>query len=314
MEDNYEQTIKTIVDASCAIKNIYQGLATLEINNKKNTQEYYNLLKKISIMQEIEDIYYVKIENKLDSFYQFIYGYCTVYKEEIDEIVKDRISNYLIHRTETSNDEYSCEFFQKYFQKQLKKIQVRDKNLNIKKLFLIEDYILESIFNTYLYLLELKSKRYPELIEEKYNAYFMYKYKENEFIKDNFNARSIYYLDSKTMAKLFNIKESTYQLYLNSVIHREFYSELEKLIDNSHEYNYIKQLNEEYYLRALFTISESETIDKLNEIFHETIDNYENTNTNNDISNATDIITNAFRQYKKDRKKVKILSLGKREN
>ena len=86
------------------------------------------------------------------------------------------------------------------------------------------------------------------------------------------------------------------------------------LLENSHEYNFTKQLNEECYLRALFTVSKSETIDKLNEIFHETIDNYENTNTNNDISNATDIITNAFRQYKKDRKKVKILSLGKREN
>lgn len=308
MDESFEKSIKTIIDASYAINRIYQRMANLDKKGKKNSKEYKDLLKQLNIMQEVEDIYYAKIDNKIKSFYQFLYECDVIDINELDTLIIDRISNYLIHRSETSTDKDSKDFFQNYYKKQLKELEIKDKNLSIKKMSLIEKYVLENVLNTHLYLLDLKSKQNKELINEKYNIFNMYKHKEQEFINNNFETKDIYHISYETLADYFQIKKETCIKYINSIIKREFNSILENMLNKEVEYNdELKQINEECFARSLFTFADSKTIDELNELFHNTIDK---NNLSEEYDYYIDLITKAFKSIKRDRTKVKVLTIG----
>ena len=315
MEEKYERAFNTIINASIAIKGLYEELAEIELNNQKESKEYYNILKKLAIMQEIEDLSYEIIDNKIESYYDFLYEYDLFNLNKLDEVVMDRISNYLIYRTESSTDKDSRNFFQEYYGKQVKRISQYDKSLSFKKMSIIEKHVYENILNTYLYFLELKSKNNPNLVKEKYNAFNMYKHKEKEFIKNKFNAQDIYYIDYKTIANFLKITPNLCKEYIDSIIRREYASQLENLFNEDKIYNSeTKRISEECFLRAIFTLAEPQLIDEFNELFHKIIDDEVIVKSNYDYTNIIDLITKSFKCVKKDRKKVKILSIGYNPN
>lgn len=315
MDEYYERVIKTLINASIEIKRIYQRLAVLEQNNKKNTKEYYKLIDNLKIMQEIEDIYYQKLDISIKTFYDFVYEYEFYPLEQIDEDVIERISNHLILRSENAKDEESAKFYKKYYKKQLKSLRRKDINLNQTKMTLIERHIYSNILNTYLYLLELKGKTKPYLIQEKYRVFNMYKHKENEFIKENFNAHDIYYIDSKTASKFLNINESTYIEYINNLIKKEYITQLDKILsikdyEYEKDFDETKKLSQECFIRALFTLADNKTIDEMNYSFHELIDNKDNIEKYLDSNKSIELIINSFKSIKRDRRRIKILSIG----
>lgn len=315
MEEYFERAIKTLINASIEIKRIYQKLAVLEQNDKKNTNEYYKLINKLKTMQEIEDLYYQKLDISIKTYYDFVYEYEYFPLEQIDEDVMERISNHLILRSERATDEESTKFYHKYYKKQLKALTKKDINLTQAKMIIIERYIYGSILNTYLYLLELKGKAKPYLINEKYRVFNMYKHKENEFIKENFNASDIYYIDSKTASKFLKINETTYKEYVNNMVKKEFVAQLEKILsikDKEYdiEFDETKQISQECFLRALFTLADKKTIDEINYAFHELIDNKKYKEKYPNSNRSIELVINSFKSVKRDRNKVKILSIG----
>ena len=310
MEEEFKRTIKVLIKASQEIKKIYQQLALLEIKNKKNTKEYNKLIRKLNIMQDIEDIYYSKIDNKIKTYYDFLYECEHRNTESMDEEISERISNYLITRCEKNINDDDYDFLKKYYQDIKDELQITDKNLTINKMSLIENYINDSILNTYLYLLELKSKKNPNLIKEKYSIITIYKHKEKDYEKNNFDINDLYHIDSKTLARSFRIKQTTYQAYLNSKVKRMFFEELKKLLIEKPNNNEIeKQISEECLLRAMFTFADANTIEKLNYAFHELIDSEEFSYNYDEYEDNIEIITKAFKGIKKDKSKVKLLSI-----
>ena len=314
-EHEFNKTMKVIISASYAIKDIYKKLAVLEEKGKKNNKEYDKLIKNLNIMQEIEEIYYQKLDKGITTYYDFIYEFDAFYLEQIDEDVMERISNHLIYRSEKATDYDSKYFYQKYYQKHADVLDINNEKLSIIKMAEIEKYFYRNVLNTYLYLLEMKSKQNKNIIKEKYKVFNMYKHMEKDFIKENFNAHEIYYFDTKTMAKYYNVDEKKYKKYLESLIIREFTSQLEdtlRITDEEFETEYSESKIEsiECYFRALFTFMEPKTIDNLNYLFHEYIESDKFKKKFPTSNKSVELIIKSFKKIKKDRNKVKVLNIG----
>lgn len=316
MEEDFINTIDTIIKINKSIKDLYMKLAIIEQKKEKNSKEYSKIIKYLKTMTEVEDIYYQKINKGINTYYEYLFAhkYKLIDVDNIDEDVNERITNYIVYRSETATDEETKAFFNKYFANQINLLSTQIKISN-QKLMKVEKYMYKLILNTYIYFIEQKIKQNPKLIKEKYRVFTIYKHMEKEFIKNNFDYdTNLFYIDDESISKYFNINKNEYREYFDFIISKEYIDQMQNLLEikdeeYKNEFNEIKQISEECFLRTLFVLSSKDLITCLNETFHNIINDNEFIKQNPNINNSIDLITRSFKKVRRDRNKVKVIKL-----
>lgn len=324
--------IESFLESSQNIKNIYVKLEQLDINNKKNSQEYITLINKLK--QEI-----IKENNKyknanLTSEQKTIIiellatnpksykkdNIDTIINQQNNDLITRRVFNILINQTITNidytknhipnkllellntcglstNDNKSYKEINNYT-----KIQLAISN-DINLLFLS---ILQENINLWKY-----SQYKNNLLNAFYSTLFINKDIEEQLINNNFNIENNIYMNSKLTNDLLKYNSIIYNIITSLLVEPLIDTHITNLLKiKDTEYNYpsinIYSILTECYIRSLLTFLPQDKIQYLKKQFHYLITNQ---NYPKDNRNSQETIINCFKNIKHDKSKKRIISL-----
>lgn len=328
LTDTDYNDIKNLIKITQKINLLYQKLYKLDIEGKKETKEYDDILKNIISLRKEEEEYYNLSFNKCMAYAHFIDNKLTD-----GHISTDTTDNII-------NLKYTREFLIRILSAYNSRI-MNSKNINklvpeefqylagdeeFKKLLsdgsMIKDSIIGDTYNTFMYFLdeEINKKENKclknKLIKLKYYASFINRDIEKEQLNNNFDNTNELYLSSKFVKELYRLDEKMYEelnkessLYLAVDQMKELVkiTDSEFLEDNTN----ISAIARCCFLRSAFLHLDDETIMELNDNFHNVIEEKSYLILHSDDEIGQKMVINAFNIIKKDREKPKTLSLNK---
>lgn len=325
--DDYKN-INNLIKITKKIYLLYQRLYKLDIEDKKDTKEYKNIINQISSLKEEENKLYNLDFSKYEEYLSFISDKLSsnVNIKTIENIINldynnlhfQRILITLFNKMITHKDAGK-----ELIPKELTEMKELIKDINIPKLFngsmILQDSIKEDILYTFLFFFEeeinYKSNKYlkNKLLKIKYHTSFINQNIEKEMLKNNFNLSDLY-LTSELTSELYKIDNKLYKdmiknYSINTII--EQIKELLKLTDSDflEDNTNITAIARACLLRACLINLNDDNIMTLNELFHILIeeDIYLIFHYEDRISES--IIADAFKKVGNDKQKPKILSL-----
>lgn len=333
--EDYE-LIQELTKIDTIIELIYKKLYELEINNKKDSNDFKNYLNSLKNIIKVENKIYKDANlNHIRSFalanYILDYKLPVHFLNDIESLMTQdysnkvlrRIMNILYHNIVFDNKMYK-EKFPSELLELMKNIGISDidsivnesihSNIELRKAFE------KDTLNGYLvFLQEYINNEYYKAFKinfthNKYITSFVYKNVENNMISDNFNIQDTFYINSRLIADLTNINLKLYEELKNDYGLEECTSQISKLINiKDSEYNdrknIITSLLRECYIRSTFLLLNDETILDINSSFHDFIESKEYLREGSNSISENNIIK-CFKLVKKDRNKLKILSLN----
>lgn len=338
-KEDFEQ-IDNLIRVTFSIDNLYTQMYNLEINGKKDTEEYKKLLDCLNK--------YIATEKKLyNNNNNLNYEKCVAW---VTYLVKDRLPSYPPNNIDTiATQDYSNRIIKRILNILESKIISDNNNVKylipkevvekLKETEIPERVISESannsvailcalerdLINTYLTILQelilkddYRSFR-SQLINSKYNAAFFNKDIETKLLSSNFDIPDTLYIDSKLVADLHGLTTETYEKikesYYTKISARQV-SEVVEMgdMDYSDLTKATTSIIRQCLMRAAFSLMNDETLSEVNYLFHEFIEdkNYLDRHPSDRISQQ--LIVNCFNSIKQDRKKHNTLSLGYRKN
>lgn len=316
------EQIEAILRNNKNIERLYDKLYNLEIQGKKNTEEYTKLLEYISIVIEVED----KLYNEANLTPKKILSWINFLKTTIDKsnAIVQRIINTLFRKI-TNNYNVLINLSNKELSNVLKisGIRLTDKNPKkeeICKCIMLKESIQKDSYYTFISFLEEnindpKQKMFSEyLTKSKYDAIFQNKNIETYALKNNLNIPIYPYIISPLIRDILNINPILYKNIKDSIGNKIVTNQIYKILEiKDEEYNNLNiaaaQVIRENMIKSYFIFMSDEKISDINHEFHEFIEDndYEQLFPNNNISK--NIIINIFKGIKQYRKKIKILSI-----
>lgn len=320
-QNDLEQ-IEAILRNNKNIQRLYDKLCKLEIQGKKNTNEFEKLIEYLSIVIEVEDKLYNEAKltpEKILSWIKFL----KTTKDKNNTILQ-RIINTLFQKL-TNNYNILKNLPIKELENILKisGINLTDKNPKkeeICKCILIKESIQKDSYHIFISFLEEKinnpkQKMFNEyLIESKYEAIFQNKDIESFAIKNNFDLPNKPYIFSPIIKEIHNINPILYKNIKDTIGDKIVSTQIYKILEiKDEEYNNLNivsaQIIRECMIKSYLTLMSDQKISDVNYDFHEFIEDkdYEELYPNNNISE--NIIINLFKGIKKDKEKIRILSI-----
>lgn len=325
--DDYKN-INSLIKITKKIYSLYQRLYKLDIEDKKDTKEYKDIIEQISILKKEEKKLYDLDFSKYEEYLSFISNELSsnVNAKTIENIINldynnlhfQRILITLFNKMMTHKDAGK-----ELIPEELKVIKELIKDVNIPKLFnksiILQNSIKEDILHTFLFFFEekinYKSNKYlkNKLLKIKYHTSFINQNIEKEMLRNNFSLTDLY-LTSELTSELYKIDNKLYKdmiknYSINTIL--EQIKELLKLTDSDflEDNTNITAIARTCLLRACLINLNDDNIMTLNELFHilteediYLIFHYEDR-----ISES--IIADAFKKVSNDKQKPKILSL-----
>jgi len=325
--------IESFIKSSHNIKNIYEKLEQLDINNLKNSQEYIYLINKLKQEINVENNKYknanLTTEQKTKIIELLASNPNSSRKDNIDTIINQqdndlitrRVFNILINQTIT-NINYTknniptelLEFIKEY------NIPINDNKINkeINNYTQIQLAISNDINLVFLSILQdnLNLWKYSQyknnLLKSFYSTIFINKNIEEQLINNNFNIDNNVYISSKLINDLLKSNSTIYNIISSILVEPQLDSHISNLLKiKDTEYNYpsinIYSILTECYIRSLLTFLTNERVQYLKKKFHYlTV----NPTYSKDNRNSQEIIINCFKNIKQDKSKKRIISLN----
>ena len=325
--------IESFIKSSHNIKNIYEKLEQLDINNLKNSQEYIYLINKLKQEINVENNKYknanLTTEQKTKIIELLASNPNSSRKDNIDTIINQqdndlitrRVFNILINQTIT-NINYTknniptelLEFINAY------NIPINDNKINkeINNYTQIQLAISNDINLVFLSILQdnLNLWKYSQyknnLLKSFYSTIFINKNIEEQLINNNFNIDNNVYISSKLINDLLKSNSTIYNIISSILVEPQLDSHISNLLKiKDTEYNYpsinIYSILTECYIRSLLTFLTNERVQYLKKKFHYlTV----NPTYSKDNRNSQEIIINCFKNIKQDKSKKRIISLN----
>lgn len=325
--------IESFLKSSQNIKNIYDKLEQLDINNLKNNEEYITLINKLK--KEI-----IKENNKYKNN-----NLTTEKKAKIIELLANnhnlsKKENINIIINQQDNDLITRRVFNILTNQTIPNIDYTKKNIPTELLELLNTYglpiknnktfkeinnytkiqlaISNDINIIFLSILQenLNLWKYSQyknnLLKSFYSTLFINKDIEEQLINNNFNMNNNIYISSKLTNDLLKSNSIIYNTITSILVEPQLdlhITNLLKIKDN--EYNYpsinIYSILTECYIRSLLTFLTNDRIQYLKQQFHYIINN---TTYQKDNRNSQDTIINCFNNVKYDKSKKRIISLN----
>lgn len=336
------EEIEALIKVTTAISNYYQILYNLEINGKKDEEEYLKILENFRMELEFENQLYNKYfhlnSDKCNAWIEFLFETKMPKKieKDIESMMKQDYDNRIIMRILNVLIKKSVENYQNV------KSMVPEtiiELLNQTGIPNADDCLVQSAYkhikinealeidtiNAYLTILQecITQKEYKsfkkELINSKYNIIFINKDIEKNILSNNFNIPDTLYVNSKMIADFYDIDEFIYESlkdYYNTQISGQQLSQIIEIgdMDYSIPKTAVTSILRQCLMRATFMLMSDECLSDINYTFNETIEDkqYLLRHPNDKIS--IQLITNCFKTIKKDKTKPHVLSLTYKKN
>jgi len=327
--------IERLLKINTNINKIYSKLCTLEIEGKKSTEEYTKQLEYLSIFIEEEEKLYNKpniTTTRLLSWAKFIFEQKRLNSFDIKEnLMNQNYDNKILTRvinTILSKITKNYNNLVNLSNKELINIMTmfgmnitkKLSNDDISKRIIIKNNIENDIYRAFLSLLQEQMETPNQklfknnLITAKYNTIFINRNIESHLLTNNFTININTYINSDIVSDLLQIEKELNTLSKNilgvTIANQEIYELLEI---SDIDYNDITKVTtsilRQCMLNASLLFISDDMIEEIKNIINEFIQDieYENIHPNNTISNI--LINNCFNTIKKNKEKMKTLSL-----
>lgn len=330
------EQIEAILRNNKNIDRLYTKLCNLDIEDKKNTEEYTKLLEYISIVIEVEDKLYkeanLTIEKAL-SWAKFLFAIKRknsftiredILRQEYDNRIISRILNNLFNIiTKDHNILLNLPINELTNIMTMLGIKVSkiDKKNAICKCITIKNIIENDIYYTFLSFMQRniedpKQKMFREnLITAKYNTSFINKEIESYLLTNNFNISTNTYISSDIVSELLLINKELYKRIKDTIGQSIVGNQIYELLEISDvEYSDITKASSsilrQNLMKAAFIFISDEKISDVNYEFHEYIEDKEYQTIHPSHTISENLIKNSFKDIKKNKSKTQILSLN----
>jgi len=335
---DFEQ-INNLIKTTSSIDNLYKKIYALEIDGKKDSEDYKKLLDYLNIA--------IEVETKLYNEYNLNSSKCIAWAEyllsdrlpdgfenDMESIMKQDYSNRIIRRILSvlvhkivSNHKNVKEMLPTEIMELMKQLGMPNPDKIVSQAVYssieIQKAFEKDILNSYLAFLQefLQKEEYrnfrSQLINSKYNIAFINKEIENSMISNNFDIPDTLYVNSRFVADLLQMDLDLYKLLKNSYGVKTSTQQISEIIeigdlDYSDPIKATTSILRQCLMRAAFLLMSDEVISDVNYEFHEFVEDkkYLDRHPNDRISEQ--LIINCFRSIKKDKNKPNVLSLGYR--
>lgn len=331
------ELIEKLTKTTTSIETLYKKMYDLEINGKKETEDFKKIVDYLKIAIDVESKMYQDsslsyqrcialadyiLQDKLpDSFLDDVESIMT---QDYSNRVLRRILNILVHKIisdyESVKEMLPTELLDLMFQLGISNpdkmvTQAIYSSIELQKAFE------KDTLNGYLVFLQefINKKDYEafkeDLIRSKYNTSFINKIIEEDMISNNFDIPETFYLNSKFVADITQTDLKLYGLLKNSYGVKESTKQISEVIEMKDEdYNNPKSATtsilRQCLMRASFLLMSDEVISDINYEFHEFIENEKYLNRHPDDHISERLIINCFKSIKRDKSKQVVLSLG----
>ena len=329
--------IERLLRINANIDKVYTKLYTLEIEDKKNTEEYTKQLEYLSIFIEEEEKLYNKpntTSTRLLSWAKFLFEHKRLNSFDVKEnLMNQNYDNKILSRViNTILSKITKNYYNliNLSNKELINIMTmfgmnitkKLSNDDISKRIIIKNNIENDIYLSFLSLLQeqietpnQKLFKY-KLITAKYNTIFINRNIESHLLTNNFTINTNTYISSDIVSDLLQIDKQLNTLSKNilgvTIANQEIYELLEI---SDIDYNDITKVTisilRQCMLNASLLFISDDMIEEIKNIINEFIQDieYETIHPNNTISNI--LINNCFNNIKRNKEKMKMLSLKK---
>ena len=319
--------IEKLLTSATIIKNTYDKLYNLEITNKKETNDYNQILNELNEQIKNETNLYKQLNSPTEKNFKIIElltqspnfkktnDIHSIINQDESDIINRRIINNIIYNLIINRNYYNINSNNE-ISNLLKNLGINNDNEQIIKeinnLSQIEITINEDIYMIFLSILQETSEqpKYSsnELKKTIYKTCYINKNIENIILKQKFNISKQIYTSSKLFNDILTTNNKTFKIITNLIVKSQINThiiELLKITDNKYN-NHIeknKAIINQCYIRSLLTFLTDDDIYKLNDEFHHLIDSpqYLSKKDNNQISEK--IIINCFKNINHDRAK-----------
>lgn len=233
-KEDYE-LLQSLISITKLISEEYNSLYLLEIQGRKSSDEYFNLMQALMANINLENSIYLKLSKNLESIYaitNYIFPYNMPYFEDEIEILKSneeaelikiriniRLSDLIYISSYKDDDNYNEDNDEEYYNEDNDEeydmdeidedvvsenyIKDEESEKSVKEQDELEISIEKDIINTILSILNkmINNPKYNNLknrlIKLKYNISFIYPYVEEQLFQNYFEINTILYLESK---------------------------------------------------------------------------------------------------------------------
>lgn len=333
-KNDYEQ-IEKIIKTSLSIETLYKRLYALELDGKKDTEEYKINLDYLSIAKEVEEKEYSDFnltEEKAKAWANYLLSdkLPSTFLQNVDSLVEQNYANITLRRILSNLINITEE--------SVLKDQLPKELVDIMKLVGIDDadkVISDAaiscselrrafevdLINAYLYILNEqieKNNHFKEskecLMSAKYNAIFINREIENQMLFREFSIPELVYFTSKIIADKDNMKDDMYKHLRNEYGKVYSVKQISEMLEiGDLDYNNVSlattSLLRQCLMRASFLLMSDDSISDVNYNFHEFIEDERYLKNHRYDKISEQLIINCFNCIKKDRKNVDSVSL-----
>lgn len=315
------EQIEALLRNNKNIERLYNKLYTLELEGKKNTEEYTKLLDYLSIVIEVEDNIYKKANLSLEKTLSWL-KFLKQIKNPNNTIVM-RINNHLfssiLHNYNNIINISNIEIPNLLLMSGIKLISKDIDKENICKCIIIKETIQKDIlyiFTSYLQnvIEDPRQQIFKEnILKTKYQIIFLYKDIETFAIKNNLNLPTNPFIAVNLVQEILhidpNLVKETKESLCSKIALNEIYELLEiNDSDYSDIYKSSQAIKRENMIKAVLNLISDEKISDINYTFHEYIEDKEYTLVHPNSNVSENIIINSFKNIKKNKIKIQVLS------
>lgn len=316
------EQIEALLRNNTNIERLYKKLCNLELEDKKDTEEYTKLLNYLSIVIEAEDKIYKESNLTIERILSWL-KFLKQTKDQSNPIII-RINSYLFESiVKKYNQLINLPERELLNILTMSGIKLTTKNASkeqICKCIMIKETIQKDISHTFISFLQ-ESINNPtqkifkeQLTVSKYEAIFLNKDIESFALKHNLNLPNNPYIISNFMKDLLELESNIYNnikyLLCSKIVLNEIYNLLET---SDSDYTDIQQAGtsviRQCMIKSCLSLMSDKGVTDVNYSFQEFIEDkeYETVYPNSNVSEK--IITNCFKNIKTDKAKIRTLSL-----
>ncbi len=321
-KNDFDQ-INDLINVTMIVSRLYDDLCNLEIEGKKDTEQYSKFFNCLDVALNTE-------KNQYDK--------CNLTFPKTVSII-----NYLLFEKFRSRAQNDIEYVVNldYKEKVLKRILnmlvsiIAPTKSNIKEILTTTDSKLNAfysaieidkalekdILNNYIYILSEKSLKEnslsikKNLIVSKYLVAFINQDIERNLISSNFESLDTMYISAKFLSDYIKIEKDKYDEIKKSYGMKLVEYQILRLLNiGDIDYDDViksSSILSQCMIRSIFLLLDEESLENLNYDFNKLIESKEYWNRHSKDEMGRQLVVNCFRSIKKDRSKVKIISLRK---
>ena len=326
LSEDILRNIKTLLAITSSINETYSNLKELEINNKKESEEYQSLIESLKSSLELEKSIYDRFPNDLEILSNIEHTISESKNYWINFNLKDNI-NAILNNYNLINLRIHLKLFNKMLRLKDADFVINVNNEDVlenqssKNILIINSYIIRDFLNTLLTILNLyvNNPKYNKindlLLNFKYGISFLYEEIEEDFLENDFNINNNLYWEANAIADYYQLDREKLNAIQRGTVFDLYKERIDKIIkiyldDNSSKKELFDYIVSEILVRASLLLFGDKTVNylkslelQLSPIITHNEEMVEN------LRKAQNRVDNILKKYDKDRELLQIISL-----